>query len=249
MPGRDPSTPPDLEALRLRGMTGVDVTLQIAGPGSRSYAFIIDWHIRFLIAIAWLFLGLLIVGGGLKFKPGTGLWLRVLTIAPPIVFYLLYHLVVELVMRGQTPGKRMAGVRVVNRDGATPGVGAILIRNAFRLVDSLPMFYALGLMCVLFTRQRIRIGDMAAGTLLVVNDPGSHRDISLLAGQGAHGISPAALDLVEQLIERWNQLEEAHRGGLARSLLQRVGGEAPEALVALADADLLSRLTALRDGK
>src|SRR2546421_10292875 len=70
-------------------------------------------------------------------------------------------------MRGSTPGKRMAGVRIVARDGGGPSAGALLTRNVFRLVDSLPLFYGVGLITVVLTRDNLRIGDMAAGTLLV----------------------------------------------------------------------------------
>ena len=48
-------------------------------------------------------------------------------------------------MRGRTPGKRMAGVRIVARDGGAPSVGALLVRNVFRLIDSLPLLYGVGL--------------------------------------------------------------------------------------------------------
>ena len=73
------------EEFTVQGMTGVDLSLHIAGPGSRSYAFIIDWHIRVLAALAWLFIGLLAVGGGLSIPAGTGLWPRVLVFGPAIV--------------------------------------------------------------------------------------------------------------------------------------------------------------------
>ena len=58
---------------------------------------------------------------------------------PTSLIYLLYHPLVELAMRGRTPGKRMAGVRIVNRQGGTPSSLAILIRNGFRLIDCLPV--------------------------------------------------------------------------------------------------------------
>jgi len=233
------------EEFTVQGMTGVDLSLHIAGPGSRSYAFIIDWHIRLLAGLAWLFLGLLAVGGGLSIPDGTGLWPRVLVFAPAIIGYLLYHPIVELLMHGQTPGKRLAGVRVVNREGGTPGAGAILIRNAFRMIDSLPMFYAVGLVCCLVSAQRVRIGDMAAGTLLVVNEPQTGSGIDVLARRaGAAGIDPAALDLVERLLERWEQLDPARRRELATALLQKIDAQQPPP-ADLSDAGLRTRLRQL----
>src|SRR5690606_18924459 len=89
---------------------------------------------------------------------------------PATAIYLLYHPVLEVAMRGRTPGKRIAGVRVVRRDGGVPGVGALLVRNVFRLVDSLPFLYCVGLTAAVLTEHSVRIGDMAAGTLLVYDD-------------------------------------------------------------------------------
>ncbi len=57
------------EELNIRGLTGVDMTLPIAGPGTRAYAFIIDWHIRLLVALAWVLLDWLLgVGIGSKIR-------------------------------------------------------------------------------------------------------------------------------------------------------------------------------------
>ena len=138
--------------------------MALAGPGSRSYAFLIDWHIRVLAALLWIFVAIL------ARPPSWSLSSPAIRIAilPALAIYFLYHPVVELLMRGQTPGKRRAGVRVVARGGGEPGFGAILIRNALRLIDALPLFYAVGLICTVVTDERVRIGDMAAGTRLVL---------------------------------------------------------------------------------
>ena len=53
--------------IRIATVTGVDVELKIAGPGGRSYAFITDWHIRFLAAAAWFFVAGVIYAGSLAF--------------------------------------------------------------------------------------------------------------------------------------------------------------------------------------
>ena len=76
-------------------------------------------------------------------------------------------------MRGRTPGKRIAGVRLVTREGDIPGAGALLLRNIFRLLDSLPVCYLVGLATVVFTEHHVRVGDLAAGTLLVMDHDSS----------------------------------------------------------------------------
>ena len=93
--------------------TGVDVELAIAGPGSRAYAFIIDWHIRLLIAVCWFAGASYLIGTFASSGTKSSTTLIVFASAPAAVIYLLYHPLVELVMRGRTPGKWLAGVRIV----------------------------------------------------------------------------------------------------------------------------------------
>ena len=159
--------PGDLPSdLVVDSVTGIAVRLAIAGPGARSYAFIIDWHIRFILGFCWYLFAALLYNGrlGLVAPPDhAGSWFG-LVLLPAVAIYLLYHPVLELAMRGRTPGKRMAGVYLVARDGGVPSAGALLIRNVFRLIDSLPAFYAVGLLAVILTREHLRVGDMAAGT-------------------------------------------------------------------------------------
>ncbi len=84
------------EELNIRGLTGVDITLRVAGPGTRAYAFIIDWHIRLLVALAWVLAGLLI---GLSVGPSFKKTVFPLVFgAPALLIYFLYHPVLELVI-------------------------------------------------------------------------------------------------------------------------------------------------------
>jgi uncharacterized RDD family membrane protein YckC len=236
------------EELNIRGLTGVDMTLRVAGPGTRAYAFIIDWHIRLLVALAWVLAGLvvgLIVGGNFKKEA-----LPLFFIAPALVVYFLYHPVLEVVMRGRTPGKRMAGARIVTLEGETPGMGALLMRNLFRLIDSLPVAYLVGLVCCIFTAQRVRIGDLAAGTLLILDDPKANQSLALvgMAAQNSR-LEPEAAALVQDLIARWAQLKEGRRESLARELLAKLDAGLDAAqLAALDPVALRSRLEALLRG-
>jgi uncharacterized RDD family membrane protein YckC len=207
------------EQLSVQSVTGVDLTLTIAGPGTRSYAFVIDWHIRALIAAAWLLVAYYVFDIALTVKSQAGF----LSILPASIIYFLYHPILEVALRGRTPGKRMAGVRIVGRDGGSPGTSALLIRNIFRLIDSLPAAYVLGLTTCFVTANRVRVGDMAAGTLLVLDNAAAEKSllrIEALAGQSR--LSLDALELVDQVLERWDSLESASRGQIARSLLRRL---------------------------
>lgn len=234
------------EELTVQGLTGVDMTLAVAGVGTRAYAFIIDWHIRVLLALAWFLLGWLIarmtgnlLSGGPSYAVGV--------FAPPLLIYFLYHPVLELVMQGRTPGKRMAGARIVTREGATPGAGALLMRNLFRLVDSLPALYVLGLGFCLFTAQRVRVGDLAAGTVLVIDESQSRaKSLERIGALVQHSsLEPHAAALVEDVLERWEELEPQRREQLACSLLEKVAGKSPELLTGLPDTTLRGMLREL----
>jgi uncharacterized RDD family membrane protein YckC len=238
----------DNEQYTIPGLTGVDVSLPIAGPGSRSYAFVIDWHIRFVLALAWFVGAMLLEFGRLTFplQTGTpGLSPLLLAFLAPMIIYFFYHPVLELLMRGQSPGKRIAGVRVVTVNGGTPGVGAVLIRNIFRLIDCLPVLYFVGFATTLLSAQRVRIGDMAAGTLLVIDEQVPSKYLELDGGAGAEAeVDFAGRDLIQQILERWPSLDVDKRDAIARALLKRMPAtsEDPEALD---DAALHARLAAL----
>ncbi|HEY7639977.1 MAG TPA: RDD family protein [Steroidobacteraceae bacterium] len=230
--------------ITLQTVTGVDVELTIAGPGSRSYAFVIDWHIRILLLLGWVAIAQLIFTGGtfiLDEVPGRRYFLAVWL--PGLLLYFLYHPVLEIAMRGSTPGKRMARVRLVTREGDIPGVGALLLRNVFRLLDSAPALYLVGLVTVMFTDQHVRIGDLAAGTLLVVDHESTPASFASSAPQG--GLTPQATDLVQELLDRWPALEVEHRANIARTLLARLEPQtSPDELAQLTVFQLRDRLAA-----
>ena len=234
------------EQVSVQSATGVDLTLSIAGPGNRSYAFVIDWHLRLLLAGAWLLLAGFVLKLNLNLKSQDAL----LSLLPAAVIYFLYHPILEVAMRGRTPGKRMAGLRIVHRSGGAPGTAALLIRNVFRLIDGLPAFYVVGLVCCFFTVNRVRIGDMAAGTLLVLDDAAAVKSLARMEALAAASSLPLdALELVDQILERWPSLESPNRMQIARLLLARVepGCDAAQ-LSNLGDAALHARLTALLAG-
>jgi uncharacterized RDD family membrane protein YckC len=220
----------------------VDLTLAIAGPGTRSYAFVIDWHIRLLLACAWLLVAVVALRVKITWHSHDGL----ITVLPAAIIYFLYHPIVEVVTRGHTPGKRMAGVRILGRDGGQPSTTALLLRNVFRLIDSLPATYLVGLTTCFLTRQRIRLGDMAAGTLLVLDNAAAEASLLRIERLAAKSkLSLDALELVDQILERWESLESANRAQIARSLLSRLDPKEDAAnLAQLSDAKLRHMLQA-----
>ena len=144
-----------------------DERLPIAGLGGRSYAFLLDWHIRAIAGVAWYVASAWALAGDFIPEETDSIFWWV-AVAPSLAIYLLYHAGFEI-LTGATPGKRLAGVRIVNRHGRTPGIASLVVRNVLRPIDSF-VFYAVGLASVLLTPQAVRIGDLAAGTLLVYAD-------------------------------------------------------------------------------
>lgn len=219
--------------------TGTEVHLPIAGLGARSYAFVIDLHLRAAVALVWwLGAGMLVTGTLDPRRFGDGddaeayFWIASL---PAIAIWFLYHPLVEIAMRGRTPGKRWAGIRVAALDGAPPGAGALLIRNAFRVLDALPAAYCVGLIACLVTRRQVRIGDLAAGTLLVYAERRVLADEFAVAQHAPLGHGALAADL----LARWPRLERTRRIALGRKLLERLG--VPEAAT-LDDDAIVARL-------
>lgn len=245
------STPSDsLPDLVVDSATGVDVSLPVAGPGARSFAFVVDWHIRLVLMIAWYVVGTLVFNGAWNLQPPVepgATWFG-LVVSPAVGIYLFYHPVLEIAMRGRTPGKRAAGVRIVTRHGAVPAVPAHLIRNVFRLVDGFPpIFYGIGLVMVVVTRDHVRIGDLAAGTLLVY-DRGQEAVLEHVSttALGA-GLDATTAEVVNDLLMRWEMLEPDVRTRLARTLLAKIDRSGTDTAT-LDDTALRERLQQLALG-
>jgi uncharacterized RDD family membrane protein YckC len=202
--------------LAVDSVTGVDVALPVAGPGARSFAFLIDWTIRTILSAAWYVVAALLHNGSWSLEaplvPDAN-WF-VFVVAPPAAIYFLYHPAWEVTTRGLTPGKRTAGLQVVSRDGGAPGVGSLLTRNVFRLVDSFPVAYALGLVTTMFTRNSVRIGDLAAGTLLVYT-----RADATLARLSDQQLDARTAEVLSELLQRWSALDDTARRRIAAMIL------------------------------
>jgi uncharacterized RDD family membrane protein YckC len=141
---------------------GVEIRLRMAGPMLRAAAYGIDMAIRAaVLTIAGLVVLLtgIVVGG----KVAEGLIL--------LSWFLmdwLYPVIFEAGKRGATPGKRLMGLRVVQTTGSPITLGQAVVRNFLRFIDGMPMFsYALGMGSCLASKRFQRLGDLAAGTVVI----------------------------------------------------------------------------------
>lgn len=149
----------DTDRIEIRTPEGFNLEMTLAGLGSRSAAAIIDTIIIVALAIV------VYLPFRNAFPP---LPVRIALTAMPIVLFLGYHLVFETRGRRQSPGKRLLRLRVVATDGAPVGATGSLIRNLIRIVDFLPALYLIGIISVFSTTQNQRLGDLAAGTIIVI---------------------------------------------------------------------------------
>jgi len=135
---------------------GIELTLRLAGPVPRALAWSIDFLIR---AAAVMLVGMLASRFG---TAGVG----VILIVAFFVEWLLPAWF-EAFWGGQTPGKRLFRLAVLNDDGTPVRWPAALTRNLLRAADFLPFLYGVGLLCMLVNRDFKRLGDLAAGTVVV----------------------------------------------------------------------------------
>lgn len=150
----------------------VSIHYAVAGAGSRCLAATVDTLLLLLLQAA---LGAVIVGiGTLLSDPGGGpLSNLLLAVWGALAFALTwgFYMAFELLWSGQTPGKRLFGLRVVREGGRPLDASAAAIRNLIRAVDLLPFAYGLGVLTMIADRHARRLGDLAAGTLVVREGP------------------------------------------------------------------------------
>lgn len=210
---------------------GVDLQLTLAGLGSRAVARIVDQAIQTGVIVA---LGLLasVAAGG----PGGGA--DVAGAAFLLLVFVVqfgYDVLFETLASGRTPGKRWSGLRVVRADGGPVAFVPSAVRNLLRLVDFVPGVYAVGMVAVLASGRNQRLGDMAAGTL-VVRERGGRRPVDRAVAPAAarwdavsdtaawdvSAVTAEELATVRRFLERRAGLTVEARARLAAELAQRL---------------------------
>jgi uncharacterized RDD family membrane protein YckC len=157
---RKATLPPPLDTrYQVETPEGIDLPLRPAGLMVRALAFAIDLALRGLI------LGLLFIVLAMLGKLGAGL-------GSLLIFGVSwwYMVLFEVLNQGRSPGKQWMGLRVVQDDGTPIGWSASLLRNLLRVVDLLPFGYFLGAISCLQHPGFKRLGDVAAGTLVIYRE-------------------------------------------------------------------------------
>lgn len=156
----------------------VSIDISVAGIGSRCVAVLIDYLIQGVTVVLGLLLISLFVSQNPLSSAGPNIsagaaykWGVAIGIAIPFLLHWGYFTMFEAFWNGQTPGKRLMKLRVIQLSGRALGLFESMGRNLIRYVDMLPVFYFLGAICVFVTRRQQRLGDMVAGTVVVHATP------------------------------------------------------------------------------
>lgn len=146
------------DRLRIATPEGVDLELTLAGVGSRFSSALIDFILQMILlgALALVF----VIAGQF------GGWGDAVFALLAFLLFAGYDVLFEVFASGRTPGKRLNGIRVVRVDGSPVRFLSSAVRNVLRLID-IQFFYLVGIVCILVTRRNQRLGDLAAGTLIV----------------------------------------------------------------------------------
>ncbi|HET7796151.1 MAG TPA: RDD family protein [Rhizobacter sp.] len=217
---------------------GIALSLRPAGVAARALAYMVDLGVRFGL---YLVVAMVAVAFG-----GMG---RGLLLVSVFLLEWFYPVVFELMRGGATPGKRLFGLQVVMDSGLPVTPAASITRNLLRAADFLPLLYGFGLVAMLLRRDFKRLGDLAAGTLVVYRDtvalhgklpdapplaparalaPREQAAIVAWAGRAAR-LTPARLDELAQLARSVTPHQGAGDAtrqllGVAQWLVGRRGG-------------------------
>jgi uncharacterized RDD family membrane protein YckC len=201
---------------------GIELELILAGVGSRFAATLLDIVVQLGAIIA-----LAIVLGPL----GSNGYVVAVYLVAVFVILFAYDIVLETWNRGRTIGKLAAGLRVVRAGGETEGFLTAAVRNFLRIVDFLPAFYVVGVIAILATSRNQRLGDLAAGTIVVrerrraVTPAATYFQPPAAAPYlewDVSAVSPEDVATLRQFLERRMTLSPGARAHLATDLAARV---------------------------
>ena len=218
------------DQLRIDTPEQIALELPLAGIGSRFLGLAIDTLIQTVVylIVGFIFLFTLPVGSSVfTFVPrllGPALAVFVL-----FAIYWGYFAFFETVWKGQTPGKRYAGIRVIKESGRPINAFEAIGRNLMRAVDGLPGIYGVGLVCMMCNRQSRRLGDFVAGTVVVhekatedVRPSWNTSDQGVTGAPGLVQVTADELVLIETYLHRRWDLDKYVRINTAIQIADRI---------------------------
>lgn len=214
---------------------------ELAGPGSRMVAALVDLMLVGLGFLVILFFAWASTAGGFEMSGAYGL---ALAAVGAFALFWGYPIVFEIWWKGQTPGKRSVGLRVIQEGGYALTPSVVVARNLLRLVDFLPGAYLLGLVVMILHPRNKRLGDLVAGTLVIrdrasaaARPPDILRTAQVPAGAedvvaelrrgGAHKLPVEQIRLIEDFLGRRASMTPDARRRIAEQLTRAVGASLP----------------------
>jgi uncharacterized RDD family membrane protein YckC len=213
-------------SLEVRTGEAVAIRYELAGLGSRFLAVVVDGLAQLLILVGLVLAYSAWAVAIRKLLPANlSAWLDAALIFVVFIVVIGWFIVFEIWWSGRTPGKRALGLRVV-RDGGFPlDAGAAVIRNLVRLAELSLGFYALSAISALISKENKRLGDYAAGTIVVRDRSVAPVDLDAYLARPARtetGLREADRVLIERFLARRETLEQRARYDLATRIAQRV---------------------------
>jgi len=207
----------------------VHLEFVLAGIGSRFMAVFLDILIETILYLVLFLLSLLWLSGGL-FGPSRSIWWQALVTFVIFCINWGYYAVFESLWKGQTPGKRWAGIRVIKDSGRPINTFEAIARNLVRVIDLIPGFYGIGVVTMLLNAKSRRLGDFVAGTIVVHES--SDRESTLFFNtptrteftlHQAAGLTLQEAELIETFLARRLELPPGVRQFNAQRIAEMIG--------------------------
>ena len=218
-----------LDKLSIDTPEQVALDFALASIGSRFLALAIDTLIQAAATIALIALGLGLLSLVSVNLQAAGPWLLAGLFLSYFLIYNAYFAVFEALWNGQTPGKRVIGLRVISTTGRPISAFEAILRNVVRIADQLPGIYAIGIVSIFVTERNQRLGDLAAGTVVVHERAVEARDLDLQleppavpTRHGAAKLLPEEAAVIELFLRRRDQLVDHERSRRAEQVAERI---------------------------
>lgn len=247
--------PPPFDVHTIETPEQTQLQFQLAGIGSRFLAIALDTLFQAAAALAVFFI-FTIAGFSMNQLLGRmlGQWANAVYIALNFVLYYGYFVAFEIAWRGQTPGKRIIGIRVIKESGRSLAPAESIGRNLLRIVDQLPGIYGIGLITAIFNQQSKRLGDYVAGSIVVREEKqpelwAGFEDTPTTPGAlGGHRLQPEHAALIEKFSARRSELPVNLRSHMAHQILWKLqqAGAVPPGVTGSPEAILDELLRAHR---
>lgn len=225
---------------------GVQLALPLAGIGTRFLCTIIDLLIGGAAAVI-VILFAAVLGGEIA--------ATIAASASFLVFFVGYNVLFEVAGGGRTIGRRAAGLRVVMDSGAPVGLRASLIRNLILILEGPGLLYLPALISILITKNNQRLGDLAAGTLVIrdvkapaYEPPRTHVPPAQFQSWDVTGVGEAELVAVRTFLDRRHAFAPGARAALAAELATKLRPLVPGVRPGLHDEQFLEYLASAKSG-